>query len=173
MYVDGKLALDVGGAHGRVDGKLDFSNKTATVSKTKKSQGPSSVEGTNTISEFNLSGSNTDEHTLTMFYMERGMWESNMKVTFNFPDENQLQVEKQVDTTDVNELFKGLFEGTDLFDFKIKNLATHYGEKAASATTTEPVKIRDLDYNVAPAHTSNIFEKATKEGSASVHWYAK
>ena len=173
VYVDGKLALDVGGAHGRVDGKLDFSNKTATVSKTKKSQGPSSVEGTNTISEFNLSGSNTDEHTLTMFYMERGMWESNMKVTFNFPDENQLQVEKQVDTTDVNELFKGLFEGTDLFDFKIKNLATHYGEKAASATTTEPVKIRDLDYNVAPAHTSNIFEKATKEGSASVHWYAK
>ena len=108
-----------------------------------------------------------------MFYMERGLWESNMKVTFNFPDENQLQVEKQVDTTDVNDLFKDLFKNTDLFNFTIKNLATHYGTKAASATTTEPVKIRDLDYNVAPAHTSNIFEKATKEGSASVHWYAK
>ena len=172
MYVDGKLALDVGGAHGRVDGKLDFSNKTATVSKTKVSQG-SSVEGTDIQSSFELSGSNTDEHTLTMFYMERGMWESNMKVTFNFPDENQLQVEKQVDTTDVNDLFKNLFKDTDLFDFTIKNLATHYGTTAASATTTEPVKIRDLDYNVAPAHTSNIFEKATKEGSASVHWYAK
>ena len=78
-----------------------------------------------------------------------------------------------MDTTDVNDLFKDLFKDTDLFDFKIKNLATHYGTKAASATTTEPVKIRDLDYNVAPAHTSNIFEKATKEGSASVHWYAK
>ena len=39
--------------------------------------------------------------------MERGLWESNMKITFNFPDENQLQVEKQLDTTDVNELFKG------------------------------------------------------------------
>ena len=108
-----------------------------------------------------------------MFYMERGMWESNMKVTFNFPDENQLQVEKQVDTTDVNDLFKNLFKDTDLFDFTIKNLATHYGTTAASATTTEPVKIRDLDYNVAPAHPSNIFEKATKEGLASVHWYAK
>ena len=176
VYVDGKLALDVGGAHGKVTGKIDFSGnsteKSATVSKTKVSQG-SDREGQNIKSTFELSGSNTDEHTLTMFYMERGMWESNMKVTFNFPDENQLQVEKQLDTTDVNELFKGLFEGTDLFDFKIKNLATHYGEKAASATTTEPVKIRDLDYNVAPAHTSNIFEKATKEGSASVHWYAK
>ena len=174
VYVDGKLALDVGGAHGRVDGKLDFSNKTATVSKTKKSQGPSSVEGTNTISEFNLSGSNTDEHTLTMFYMERGMWESNMKVTFNFPDENQLQVEKQLDTTDVNELFKGLFEGTDLFDFTIKNLATHYGTKAASATTTATAPVKISDCTVAPAHTGNIFKKVSNEGfTDSVHWYAK
>ncbi len=108
-----------------------------------------------------------------MFYMERGLWESNMKVTFNFPDENQLQVEKQVDTTDVNELFKDLFKNTDLFDFKIKNLATHYGTKAASATTTAPVKISTLEYDVAPANSSNVFEKAEKEGSASVHWYAK
>lgn len=173
VYVDGKLALDVGGAHGRVDGKLDFSNKTATVSKTKVSQG-SSVEGTNRISEFNLSGLNTDEHTLTMFYMERGMWESNMKVTFNFPDENQLQVEKQVDTTDVNDLFKDLFKNTDLFDFTIKNLATHYGTKDASATTTEPVKISTREYDVAPANSSNIFEKGVKEEfTDSVHWYAK
>ena len=176
VYVDGKLALDVGGAHGKVTGKIDFSGnstqKSATVSKTKVSQG-SSVEGTDIHSTFELSGSNTDEHTLTMFYMERGMWESNMKVTFNFPDENQLQVEKQVDTTDVNDLFKDLFKDTDLFDFKIKNLATHYGTKAASATTTAPVKISTLEYDVAPANSSNVFEKAEKEGSDSVHWYAK
>lgn len=169
VYVDGNLALDVGGAHGRVDGKLDFSNMTATVSKTKVSQG-SSVEGTDIDSTFELSGSNTDEHTLTMFYMERGMWESNMKVTFNFPDENQLQVEKQVDTTDVNKLFKDLFKDTDLFDFTIKNLATHYGTKAASATTTAPVEISTREYDVAPANSSNVFKK---EGSDSVHWYAK
>ena len=176
VYVDGKLALDVGGAHGKVTGKIDFSGnstqKSATVSKTKVSQG-SSVEGTDIHSTFELSGSNTDEDTLTMFYMERGMWESNMKVTFNFPDENQLQVEKQVDTTDVNDLFKDLFKDTDLFDFKIKNLATHYGTKAASATTTAPVKISTLEYDVAPANSSNVFEKAEKEGSDSVHWYAK
>ena len=98
-----------------------------------------------------------------------------MKVTFNFPDENQLQVEKQVDATDVNALFKDLFKDTDLFDFKIKNLATHYGEKAASATTTAPVKISDLAYTVAPVpDTGNIFEKASNEGfKDSVHWYAK
>ena len=173
VYVDGNLALDVGGAHGKVTGKIDFSGnstqKSATVSKTKVSQG-SLVEGTDIHSTFELSGSNTDEHTLTMFYMERGMWESNMKVTFNFPDENQLQVEKQVDTTDVNDLFKNLFKDTDLFDFTIKNLATHYGTKAASATTTAPEEISTREYDVAPANSSNVFKK---EGSDSVHWYAE
>ena len=29
-----------------------------------------------------------------MYYMERGMWESNMAVAFNFPDYNELQVKK-------------------------------------------------------------------------------
>ena len=93
-----------------------------------------------------------------------------MKVTCNFPDENQLQVEKQVDTTDVNDLFKNLFKDTDLFDFTIKNLATHYGTKAASATTTAPEEISTREYDVAPANSSNVFKK---EGSDSVHWYAE
>lgn len=57
VYVDGKLALDVGGAHGKVTGQIDFSgediNKTATVSETKVSQG-SSTESKDTKSSFNI-----------------------------------------------------------------------------------------------------------------------
>lgn len=176
VFIDDQLVLDVGGDHDVVSGRINFRDKNAWVSKVKNQLGGGFTDDKITAFPESLKNDSDfykKEHTLTMFYMERGLWESNMKVTFNFPDENQLQVEKQVDTTDVNDLFKDLFKDTDLFDFKIKNLATHYGTKAASATTTEPVKIRDLDYNVAPAHTSNIFEKATKEGSASVHWYAK
>lgn len=174
VFIDDQLVLDVGGDHDVVSGRINFRDKNAWVSKVKNQSGGGFTDNkTTAFPESLINDFYKKEHTLTMFYMERGLWESNMKVTFNFPDENQLQVEKQVDTTDVNDLFKDLFKDTDLFDFKIKNLATHYGTKAASATTTEPVKIRDLDYNVAPAHTSNIFEKATKEGSASVHWYAK
>lgn len=174
VFIDDQLVLDVGGNHAVVSGRINFRDQNAWVSKVKNQSGGGFTD--NKITAFPESLKNDlykKEHTLTMFYMERGLWESNMKVTFNFPDENQLQVEKQVDTTDVNDLFKGLFEGTDLFDFTIKNLATHYGEKTASATTTAPVKISDLDYKVAPAHTGNTFEKTTKEGSAAVHWYAK
>lgn len=176
VFIDDQLVLDVGGDHDVVSGRINFRDKNAWVSKVKnQSSGGYTDDQTSDFPESlkNDSDFYKKEHTLTMFYMERGLWESNMKITFNFPDENQLQVEKQVDTTDVNDLFKNLFKDTDLFDFKIKNLATHYGEKAASATTTAPVKISDLDYKVAPAHTGNTFEKTTKEGSAAVHWYAK
>ena len=178
VFIDDQLVLDVGGDHDVVSGRINFRDKNAWVSKVKnQSVGGFKNDKTTDFPESlkNDSDFYKKEHTLTMFYMERGLWESNMKVTFNFPDENQLQVEKQLDTTDVNELFKGLFEGTDLFDFKIKNLATHYGEKTASATTTAPVKISDLAYTVAPVlDTGNIFEKASNEGfKDSVHWYAK
>ena len=178
VFIDDQLVLDVGGDHDVVSGRINFRDKNAWVSKVKNQSGSGYTDDKTTPFPESLKNDSDfykKEHTLTMFYMERGLWESNMKITFNFPDENQLQVEKQLDTTDVNELFKGLFEGTDLFDFKIKNLATHYGEKTASATTTAPVKISDLDYKVAPVpDTGNIFEKASNEGfKDSVHWYAK
>ena len=87
VFIDGQLALDIGGTHTATGGKIDFSNagteKTATVYSV-KSSGGSSTNGKNVEKKFNISGKNTDEHTLTMFYMERGMWESNMKLTFNF-----------------------------------------------------------------------------------------
>ena len=174
VYVDGKLALDVGGAHGRVTGTIDFSGegktKRATVSSTKVSQG-SGTEGTNVTSNFDISGGNTSEHTLTMFYMERGMWESNMKVSFNFPDENQLQVEKQVDKTDVNDLFKDLFENMSMFNFSIKNLATHYESKAVDLTgSTAPVKV--TNYSAAPSYAGNTFKTSSTQGG-ELHWYAK
>ena len=175
VFIDDQLVLDVGGDHDVVSGRINFRDKKTWVSKVKNQSGGGFTDNITTAFPESLKNDSDfykKEHTLTMFYMERGLWESNMKVTFNFPDENQLQVEKQLDTTDVNELFKGLFEGTDLFDFKIKNLATHYGEKVASATTKKTEKISD--YDVAPAHTGNIFEKVSNEGfKDSVHWYAK
>ena len=76
------------------------------------------------------------KHTLTMYYMERGMWESNMAVAFNFPDHNELQVEKQVDATDVCDLLQPYFtKSTRQFTVSIKNWATHYAARDLAATT--------------------------------------
>lgn len=89
VFIDGVLVLDIGGSHGRVEGSINFATMTATVSAVKSSGGnhnpvdaDSSKDGYQT--GFDLPKDMTEEHTLTMFYMERGMWESNMKIAFNF-----------------------------------------------------------------------------------------
>ena len=173
VFIDGKLALDVGGAHSSADGTLNFKTMKATVSDVKASAGDGNPA---TVTDFTLEGEKTAEHTLTMFYMERGMWESNMKVTFNFPDENQLQVEKQVDTEGVNSLFSDLFKDSSIFNFSIKNLATHYGEREVTSDVAKPLRIAEQSYTVAPIHKDNIFAKVDSGDSnltGSVHWYAK
>lgn len=180
VYVDGKLALDVGGAHGKVTGQIDFKNKIATVSNTKKSQNESSKEGAPTTSSVEIKGSNSDEHTLTMFYMERGMWESNMKVSFSFPDENEFAVEKKVDTTGVNtELFPtSLFEDASVFPFTIQNQATHYGtQEAQSSDAKQPKTYNDSfsEGKLSKTFSQNTFETINEKAGQEkvVHWKAK
>lgn len=179
VYVDGKLALDVGGAHGKVTGQIDFKNKIATVSNTKKSQNESSNEGAPTTSSVEIKGSNSDEHTLTMFYMERGMWESNMKVSFNFQDENEFAVEKKVDTTGVNtDLFPAsLFEDASVFPFTIQNQATHYAPKATESSDAKSPKTYNDSFSaekLSKTSSQNTFE--TKDEMAGqknvVYWKA-
>lgn len=184
VYVDGNLALDVGGAHGKVTGHIDFSgsstNKTATVSKTKKSLNKSSIGGEKTPSSFEIKGSNSDEHTLTMFYMERGMWESNMKVSFNFSDENEFAVEKKVDTTGVNtELFPtSLFKDASVFPFTIQNQATHYGTKEAQSSDAKQPKTYNDSFSegkLSKTFSQNTFETINDKAGQEkvVHWKAK
>lgn len=157
VFIDGNLALDVGGGHGRVEGTINFggsgSEKSSTVQRVKIRNSSTGGTETDKVSNFSLKGSNTDEHTLTMFYMERGLWESNLEITFNFPDENQIEVEKQVDTSQVNDKFKNLFDGKDIFTFDIKTLATHYGAFVASGSDAQEVSV-PLENNNGASLTS-------------------
>ena len=173
VFIDGKLALDVGGAHSAVSAKLNFRTKEATVYGVKYG-GSSDGEYSERVAPFTLNGANTQEHTLTMFYMERGMWGSNMRITFNFPDENQLEVGKRVDDSAVNSLFDGVFDNQSLFTFQIKNLATHFGAVNANGVTHDPI-YPDLGSGTAQAsNAGNTFEKlGSYSGKSNVlHWYA-
>ena len=155
-----KLALDVGGAHGEVTGTLDFKNLEAKVSKVKKSaaSGDAGEEGTDKTTGFTLKGDKQDEHTLTMFYMERGMWESNMMIAFNFPDDNEFAVEKQVDKREVNPLFVDSFEDASVFPFTIQNQADPIGyEDAIAAAGLDAVRGRQGGDAMSPwSHAYDI-----------------
>ena len=162
VYIDGKLVLDVGGAHGKASGLLEFgkdntvtpyvsSNKNTDNDNTMAYTTPASktvyfnktpITFTKTTKQAIQLNSKLTTHTLTMFYMERGMWDSNMAVAFNFPDNNELQVEKEVNVDKVNGAFKDLFKDQKLFTFTLQNLATHYGTKPiADNDTPTPVEV--------------------------------
>lgn len=216
VFIDDQLVLDIGGAHARVSGVLEFDQRdnkkntvTSYVSRVKNSKtgnyGAENCDEHNhttatsitylgttetyyknaSVSIPNLS---TSKHTLTMYYMERGMWESNMAVAFNFPDNNELQVQKEVDLNKVDPDFKKCFEDQKIFNFTIQNQATHYGEKVAvgSDTSTPPqeVKLTADSIEIKPATQSTegdyIFKLDTnpEQGSGQdteqvLHWYAR
>ena len=180
VFIDGQLALDVGGAHGKVSGLLEFgeiettegkkNSVTAYVSKVKKGgtsnsdQNGSSVKTVTYNGEpISFSAKNTNlkpldkgkKHTLTMYYMERGMWESNMAVAFNFPDNNELQVQKVVDLKNVTDpAFQNCFKNQKIFNFTIQNQATHYGTTLAAKpnpSDTEKVNLTATGNTIKPA----------------------
>ena len=206
VYIDGKLALDVGGDHGKASGLLEFgadengNNYTSYVSDIKASNNTVyNPDANKTVTylgnkiTFKYKSKQTTTlkpgtHTLTMYYMERGMWESNMAVAFNFPDNNELQVQKEVDLNKVDPDFKKCFEDQKIFNFTIQNQATHYGEKVAvgSDTSTPPqeVKLTADSIEIKPATQSTegdyIFKLDTnpEQGSGQdteqvLHWYAR
>lgn len=218
VFIDGQLALDVGGAHGKVSGLLEFgetttdkgekkNSVTAYVRKVKKGGTSNSDQDGSSVKDVTYNGEKISfsaqgttltfdkgqKHTLTMYYMERGMWESNMAVAFNFPDNNELQVQKEVDLTNVtDDDFKNCFKNQKIFNFTIKNQATHYGTKDAagpdeSGTPSKVVDLTAKENKIEPATKpteSNegdyIFElvpnpwpDTVQDTKKVLHWYAR
>ena len=209
VFIDDQLVLDIGGAHAKVSGMLEFDQRdnkkntvTSYVSQVKYNKtgdyGAEECDKNNHTTQkditylgktetyyknasVHIDNLSTGKHTLTMYYMERGMWESNMAVAFNFPDNNELQVQKIVDTTDVNAWFKSCFDTPDLFAFNIQNQATHYhkpDQDAAIDSDVNLIKLNTSDYASCKPATENskenIFELTTApNGEKALHWYAQ
>lgn len=213
VFIDGKLALDVGGAHGEVSGLLEFgkadeknNSVTAYVSRVKtggtSSEGDQDEKKGNPVKTVTYHGEDIkfyaqgttlndldkgQKHTLTMYYMERGMWESNMAVAFNFPDNNELQVQKEVELSKVDPDFKNCFKDQKIFNFTIQNQATHYGKTDAvgpNESGTQSQKVNLNESNIAAATPGNeydyIFRRETNpwpdsgnENEQVLHWYAR
>ena len=78
-------------------------------------------------------------HEMVIYFMERGQWESNLSLAFSMNVVDTLEVSKQVDSTDVNTIFKDYFNSKISFDYNIKNLATHYGEYVSTENSLSDV----------------------------------
>ena len=153
VYIDGALVLDMGGAHCKAEGEINFATQMATIttgtSDAKLGNQPTAGgrvaakdNGNRTVDFKNITVKKSDGstislaaymkesgkvHELKMYYMERGMWDSNMSISYSFVQlPSGLTLSKTLDTKDVNAGLKNAVQGLDNFDFKIqkKNLKT-------------------------------------------------
>ena len=144
VYLDGVLVLDMGGDHKMSQGCIDFTTLKSYVNNIDTTFQGTDLVYTNSSdksgysysaefpalfsddtetrgsSKFNNNNVNA-HHTLTVFYMERGMIESNLKVGFNFePITDSLDVTKTVDTSNVNTKLQTAVKNADDFGFAIQ-----------------------------------------------------
>lgn len=172
VFIDDYLVLDMGGAHRMASGTIDFAKKNVIVERaftpdksttaawkdgaTRANQ--TSTESLKTFADIETDNGKTfadimaDDskvHTLKMFYMERGMIDSNMSVSFNFsPIPSGLTLSKDVNTASVNDGLKSVVETKDNFDFTVTDTDTrteytyekdYDGTRTESKTTTNGV----------------------------------
>ena len=184
VFIDDYLVLDMGGAHRMASGTIDFAKKNVTVERaftpdksttaawkdgaTRANQ--TSEKRTKKFTQIKTEGKNTFEdimaddskvHTLKMFYMERGMIDSNMSVSFNFsPIPSGLTLSKDVNTASVNDGLKSVVETKDNFDFTVKDndtTRTEYTyEKDYNGTGTERNTTTD---GVVEGLADNVYAK--------------
>ncbi len=88
-----QLVLDMGGNHKKSVGQVDFKNKQSTVNAYNGQK--------DSAKSFEFDYSHT--YTMDVFYMERGMIESNCDMSFTMtPLGNNVIVTEKINTTDVN-----------------------------------------------------------------------
>lgn len=148
VYVDGVLVLDLGGAHKVSSGSINFStmeviykaavdssdninNRTADPKTNDKYATDEKYVTTVDLAkifkangaEFNNKNS-SKKHTLQMFYMERGSFDSNCSISFNLPQNTGLLVRNDVNFDSVNPGLKDATMGIankDYFSYMIEN----------------------------------------------------
>ena len=146
VFIDDKLVLDLGGDHKDTTGIIDFAegkayaNDAITLGDGKgkddlsgnlSSQKIVNLKNVMTPDTFTANGKYNEEkvHTLRMFYMERGMYESDLLVRFNFSaiNNNNLKIREITEFKDIN---PGLIDLTkqaadyDVFNYTVSNEGT-------------------------------------------------
>lgn len=190
VYIDGALVLDMGGAHCKAEGEINFATQMATIttgtSDAKLGNQPKAGgrvaakdNGNRTVDFKNITVKKSDGktisladymkesgkvHELKMYYMERGMWDSNMSISYSFvPLPSGLTLSKTLDTKDVNAGLKNAVQGLDKFDFNIqtRNL------KACEANYSDYSDVDNLGYTLYDYNDNTYPGQVAKNSTAT------
>ena len=194
VFIDGVLVLDMGGAHAKVNGNIDFSTLTATVYKaadvkdsylitsgntfdpgiyggkgypnwlyndsTEERATPGTSTKSKTFEQLGLEFDYDQVHTMTVFYMERGMFSSNFSMEFTMvPVPSGMTISKELNGKEINKGLLGEVSNAEDFDFEL------------SATSPSNTSVAFHHYSITDKYTGEVTLK-NASGTASGRTYS-
>lgn len=167
IYIDGKLVVDLGGDHKDASCTLNFANNSTTYATGLNSKSVTSASSVYSLTDVMKGSTKNTVHKLQMFYMERGLIESNLQVEFSFtPVDNKLTTTKTVNTVNVNDGIKDAVAAADSFTFTNVN-------NGSSNTDHSPLGSKEYFLTEKSGSTSSSISGADgsysmKNGSSAV-----
>lgn len=167
IYIDGKLVVDLGGDHKDASCTLNFANNSTTYATGLNSKSVTSASSVYSLSDVMNGSTKNTVHKLQMFYMERGLIESNLQVEFSFtPVDNKLTTTKTVNTVNVNDGIKDAVAAADSFTFTNVN-------NGSSNTGYSPLGSKEYFHTEKSGPTSSMVSGtdgsySMKNGSSAV-----
>ena len=167
IYIDGKLVVDLGGDHKDASCTLNFANNSTTYATGLNSKSVTSASSVYSLSDVMKGSTKNTVHKLQMFYMERGLIESNLQVEFSFtPVDNKLTTTKTVNTVNVNDGIKDAVAAADSFTFTNVN-------NGSSNTDHSPLGSKEYFHTEKSGSTSSMVSGtdgsySMKNGSSAV-----
>lgn len=193
VFIDDQLVLDMGGCHTKATGIINFADLTATVVNAYDINEAGFDSFVNDSNNLNYGRSQLDTgvitkyfpealandfdeeylnnkaevHTLTMFYMERGLFDSNMSISFSItPLPSGLTVSKDIEGVDANDNVIAINPGLnadiqvkDTFNFTVvaNNGTVKFSSYALTGIDSVAKQQTDITNNVISGVTGEIY----------------
>lgn len=173
VFLDDKLILDMGGAHKNALGEINFRTRNTWISAVGNVTDSTIVtdgkaDNKESFASIDPKYLKKGKHKITMYYLERGMLNSNLYVMFNLPlSLTKWDLQTDTDFSGVNEGFKSATKyvsDNDVFNFSVQNKGTTEvvgSDFIAPATSAESRVNTDADNRTT----------SLSPGSGSAHTY--
>ncbi|MGN0449574.1 MAG: fibro-slime domain-containing protein [Ruminococcus sp.] len=167
IFIDNKLVVDLGGDHKDASCTLNFKDKTTKYSTGCNNNAVTSASDEYSLADVMNGSTGNTVHTLKMFYMERGLIESNLQVEFSFsPIDNYITTTKTVDTTNVNPGIKSAVSNTDSFTFTNVSNGTSNSTGTALSGKTYMHTAKDKTESIRTSDSSGSYTMKDGETAA-------